>query len=303
MAQHGVPEEQTSKHNEKVDKEAKLETFQHGFSEEKIHEHFVMFEKDTKAERGDKSYGTFNEDILKAKKESTLGKVCKGIFVGNIFIKNAVEEKHDYLLAQSDEFIVIVPFGPIQSVVHVMAIPKIPIYNAVSLGMENALLVQKMQAALRKVVTDVLQPDSIPQRIYLRALNQAIDLDANDRKSIRITQESNKLDTVNMSGTEATGILSKKLKDYYDEKKAQEIDLETVVCTDLHIHPTNSVGQLHLHGWIAESSLITDNGVKLAPKNTPVDRVITVLSELRGGKIRQRRFKVIVKNLKNQGLD
>jgi len=266
-----------------------------------IHEHFVTFEKETKAERGDKSYGTFNEDILKAKKESTLGKVCKGIFVGNIFLKNALEEKHDYLLAQSEEFIVIVPFGPIQSVVHVMAIPKIPIYNAVTLGMENTLLVQKMQAALRKVVTDVLEPDSIPQRIYLRALNMAIDLDPKDRKNIRITQESNKLDTENMSGTEATELLSKKLKDYYDEKIAKGIDLETVVCTDLHIHPTNSVGQLHLHGWIAESSLITDNGVKLAPKNTPVDRVITVLSELRGGKIKERKFKVIVKNLKNQG--
>jgi len=300
MAQHGVPEEHASKHNEKGEKEAKLETFQHGFSEEKIHEHFVTFEKDTKAERGDKSYGTFNDDILKAKKESTLGKVCKGIFVGNIFLKNAVEEKHDYLLAQSDEFIVIVPFGPIQSVVHLLAIPKIPIYNAVTLGMENALLVQKMQAALRKVVTDVLKPDSIPQKIYLRALSQAIDLDANDLKSIRITQESNKLDTVNMSGTEATKILSKKLKDYYDEKKVQGIDLEQEVCTDLHIHPTNSVGQLHIHGWIAESSLITDNGVKLAPKNTPVDRVIPVLSDLRGEKLKERRFKVIVKN---QGLD
>jgi len=300
MAQHGVPEEQTSKQNEKVDKEAKLETFERGFSEKKIYEHFEMFDKETKAERGDKSYATFNEEILKAKKESTLGKVCKGIFVGNIILKNALEEKHCYLLAQSDEFIVIVPFGPIQSVIHVMAVPKIPVYNAVTLGMENVLLVLKMQAALRKVVTDLLTPDSIPQRIYLRALNQAIDVDANDLKSIRITQQSSKLDTVNMSGDEATGILGKMLKDYYEEKKAKGIPLGQEVCVDLHIHPTNSVGQLHLHGWIAESSLITDNGMVLASKNTPVDRIMPVLSDFRGGKIMERRFKVIVKN---QGLD
>jgi len=300
MAQHGVPEEQSSKHNDKVDKETKLDMVQHGFPEKKIYEYFEMFEKEIKAERDSKSYGTFNEDILKAKKESALGKVCKGIFVGNILLRNAVEEDHVYLLAKSDEFIVVVPFGPIQSVVHVMAIPKIPLYNAVSLGMEHVLLIQKMQAALRKVVTDVLTWNSVPQRIYLRALKKAIELDANDRQCIRITQERYELDTVNMSGKEASGILERKLKDYYDEKNAKGIPLEQEVCTDLHLHPTNSVGQLHMHGWIAESSLITDNGKKLEFKNSPVDRIIPVLSKLRGEKIRERRFKVIVKN---QGLN
>jgi len=295
MAQHGVPEEQTFKHNDKVDKKANSEVVQHGFSDKKIYEHFDMFEKETKDERDGKSYGRFNEDILKAKKDSTLWKICKGIFVGNIFLTNAIEGKHAYLLAHSDEFIVIVPYGPIQSVVHVLAIPKIPIYNAVSLGIENALLILKMQAALRKVVTDVLKPDSWPQRIYLRALQKAIDLEANDLKSIRITQ-GDELDTVNMSGTKAVGILERMLKNYYDQKKAKKIPLEQGVCTDLHLHPTNSVGQLHMHGWIAESSLITDNGRKLQSKNTPVKRIIPVLSDLRGEKIKERKFKVVVKN-------
>jgi len=296
MSQHGVPESQTSKHNETVDKEAKLETAQHGFPEKTIYEHFEMFERDTKAERDGKSYGTFNEQILKAKKDSALGKVCKGIFVGNILLKNAREVKHPYLLAHSEDFIIIVPYGPIQSVVHTMAIPKIPLYNAVSFGMENTLLIQRMQAALVKVVTDVLTPDSVPQMLYLRALNEAIDMDSNDVRSVRITQERNKLNTVNMSGAEASEIVRKMLKDYYDDKKAKGIPLEQMVCTDLHLHPTNSVGQLHMHGWIAEPSLITDNGMKLEFKNTPVDRIIPVLSDLRGEKLQPRMFKVKVKN-------
>jgi len=296
MSQHGVPESQTSKHNETVDKEAKLETAQHGFPEKTIYEHFEMFERDTKAERDGKSYGTFNEKILKAKKDSALGKVCKGIFVGNILLKNAREVKHPYLLAHSEDFIIIVPYGPIQSVVHTMAIPKIPLYNAVSFGMENTLLIQRMQAALVKVVTDVLTPDSVPQMLYLRALNEAIDMDSNDVRSVRITQERNKLNTVNMSGAEASEIVRKMLKDYYDDKKAKGIPLEQMVCTDLHLHPTNSVGQLHMHGWIAEPSLITDNGMKLEFKNTPVDRIIPVLSDLRGEKLQPRMFKVKVKN-------
>jgi len=295
MAQHCVPEKQTLKHNEKVDEKTKSEAGQHGFPERQIREHFEEFEKETKAERGGKSYGEFNEAILKAKKDSALWNLCKGIFVGNIFLNNAIKGNHVYLLAQSDEFIVIVPFGPIQSVVHVLAIPKIPLYNAVSLGIENALLVLKMQAALEKVVTDVLTPDSLPQKIYLRALKQAIDLEANDLKSIRITQ-GNELDTLDMAGDEAVRILKRMLKDYYDEKKEKGIPLKQDVCTDLHIHPTNSVGQLHMHGWIAESSLITDNGKKLESKNTPVKSIIPVLGELRGEEIKKRKFKVIVKN-------
>jgi len=295
MAHNCVPDKQTLKHNEKVVGKTKSEAVQHGFPEKQIREHFEEFEKETKAERDGKSYGKFNDAILKAKKDTALWKKCKGIFVGNIFLNNAIKGKHVYLLAESDEFIVIVPFGPIQSVVHVLAIPKIPIYNAVSLGIENALLILKMRAALRKVVSDVLTPNSLPQKIYLRALKQAIDLEANDRQSIRITQ-GNELDTLDMGGDEAVPILKRMLKDYYDEKKVQGIPLKQDVCTDLHIHPINSVGQLHMHGWIAESSLITDNGKKLAPKNTPVKRIIPVLSDLRGEKIKERRFKVIVKN-------
>jgi len=297
MAQPGVSEAQTSIKSETVDKEAKLEKVEHGFNEQKIYDHFEMFERDTKEERGGKSYGTFNEEILKAKKDSPLGKVCKGIFVGNILLKNAKEVKHPYLLATSEDFIIIVPFGPIQSVVHTMAIPKIPIYNAVSFGMENTLLIKRMQAALRKVVTDVLTPGSLPQQLYLRALNEAIDMEANDLRSIRITQERNKFDTVNMGGAEASEALRKMLKDYADEKKAKGISLEEVVCTDLHLHPTNSVGQLHMHGWIADPSLITDNGMKLEYKNTPVDRILPVLSDVRGEKLEPpKTFKVTVLN-------
>jgi len=295
MAEHRVPEKQTLKYSEKVDEKTKSEAFQHGFPEKQIREHFEAFEKETKAERGGKSLAKFNEAILKAEKGSELWNLCKGIFVGKIFLKNALEREHVYLVAQSDDFIVIVPFGPIQSVVHVMAIPKIPIYNAVSMGAENAFLMLKMRAALKKVVADVLTPNSLPQKIYLRALKQAIDLEANSRQSIRITHGP-ELDTLNMGGDEAVRIIERMLKDYYDEKKEKGIPLEEDVCTDMHIHPTHTVGQIHIHGWIKDSSLITDNGVKLGPKNTPVNRILPVLSDLRGEKITERKFKVVVKN-------
>jgi len=267
----------------------------HGFNEEKIMEHFQQFEKETGAEREkSKTLRQFNDDILKAKKEHPLGKVCKGLFVGNILLNNAKNVKHEYLIAHSEDFIIIIPYGPIQSVLHLMAIPKVPLYNVVTLGMEDVLRLRKMQAALKQVVKDILTPDSLPQKLYLRALCEGIEQEANAINSIRITQGKN-LDTKNMGAAKAGEIFPGILNDYY--KKKSGIDLEEVICTDLHIHPTNSVGQLHMHGWIAEPALITDMGIKLTYKNTPVGRVIPVLAKHRGGELgKEKKIKVIVKS-------
>lgn len=270
---------------------------QHGFSEKQIYDSFELFDKETKAEQEKcTSFNKFNEDILKTTKEAPLAKIYKGIFVGNIFLKNAREEKHDYLVAQSEEFIIIIPYGPIQSVIHVLAIPKVPLYNVVSADIDNVLLMRKMQAALVRVVTDVLTPDSIPQRIYLRSLAQGIDKESSDLRSIKIEQERIGLDTTKMSGKEAADKIGVMLKDFYNAKMSSNIDLEDIVSTDLHIHPTNSVGQLHMHGWIAESDLITDNGRKLESKNTPLTRILPVLGKFRGGEpLPEREIRVIVK--------
>jgi len=271
---------------------------QRGFNLKQIHQSFETFEEETKAERVKyKTFHKFNEAILNSKGNAPLAKICKGLTVGRIMLKNAMEKKHQYMVASSEMFIIIVPFGPIQSVIHLMAIPNVPQYNAVSLGMESVLPLKKMQAALVKVVTDILTPDSIPQKLYLRALAEGIDQNPTHFSNIRITQEKIKLDTANMKGAKACEIFRGILKDYYDAKKKAGFPLEDVVCTDIHIHDTNSVGQLHMHAWIEDPEMITDNGVKLLFKNTPVDRMIPVLAKFRGDELpKKRKFRVVVKN-------
>jgi len=272
----------------------------HGFPPQKISECFENFNKETNAEREKyETFDEFNHAILKAKGEAPLAKICKGIFVGNILLKNAREEKHPYLLATSEHFIIIIPFGPIQSVIHLMAIPKVPMYNVVSLGVDSVLLLRKMQAALVRVVTDVLTPDSVPQRLYLWALSKGLDLKPTELPSIQITQAKKNLDTTKIPSAKGIEIIRKMLKDYYNEKKKSGISLEKAVCTDLHLHPTNSVAQLHMHGWIAEPGLITDNGMKLEYKNTPLNDIVPVLSKIRGQELpAKRNFKVTVENEK-----
>jgi len=270
----------------------------HGFNAKQIYESFEKFEEETKAERQKyRKFDKFNEAILNSKGKAPLAKVCNGLTVGNILLKNAKELKHPYLLASSEMFIIIIPFGPIQSVIHLMAIPKVPMYNGVSLGAESIVFLQKMQAALVKVIKDVLTYDSIPQKLYLKALGEGIDQKTTHFSSIRITQEKQNLDTTKMTGEKACEIIQGMLKDYYDAKKKYGVLLEDVVCTDLHLHNSNSVGQLHMHGWIAEPAMITDNGVKLLYKNTPLDRFVPVLAKFRGAELpKKRKFKVVVKN-------
>jgi len=270
----------------------------HGYGEKKIADCIERFEQQTKEER--KQFTTahkFNEAILGAKKGTTLASKCRGLFVGNIFLKNAQEQKHVYLLAWSLKFIIIVPFGPIQSVVHILALPKIPLYNAVSVGPEHTLLLEEMQAALVKVATDILTPGSRPQALYLRHLSNAFDLNDKALDSINVTQEAINLDTAKMDSQKAVGVLRQMLENYYDQKKKLGIPLEQVVSTDLHIHDQNSVGQLHMHGWIAEPELITDNGVRLLPKNTPMDRIRPVMSKHLGvGELKKPRIVVRITN-------
>jgi len=270
----------------------------HGYNEKKIIDCIKRFEQETKEER--KKFATahkFNEAILGAKKGSALASKCKGLFVGNIFLKNAQEQKHVYLLACSPKFIIIVPFGPIQSIVHILALPKIPLYNAVSVGPEHTLLLEEMQAALVKVATDILTPGSRPQALYLRHLSKAFELNDKALDRIHVTQEAINLDTAKMESQKAVGVLRQMLENYYDQKMKLGIPLEQVVATDLHIHDQNSVGQLHMHGWIAEPELITDNGVRLLPKNTPMDRIRPVMSKHLGvGELKKPRIVVRITN-------
>jgi len=270
----------------------------HGYSEKKIVDSIKRFAQETMEER--KQFTTaqkFNDAILGAKKGTTLASICKGLFVGNLLLKNAQQQQHAYLMAWSPNFIIIVPFGPIQSVLHIMALPKIPLYNAVSVGPEHSIILEEMQAALVKVATDILTPGSRPQDLYLMHLTKAFDLNDKALESIHVTQEAKKLDTANMDSQKAVGVLRQMLEDYYDQKKQLGIPLEQVVSTDLHIHDTNSVGQLHMHGWVADPELITDNGLKLLSKNTPMDRVRLAMNKYNGvGELKRPRIVVRVTN-------
>jgi len=272
--------------------------YHHGLNVNQIYASFEKFHEETKGEREKyKTFDIFNQYILNSKGKAPLATVCKGLVVGNILLKNAMEQKHPYLVASSDMFIIIIPFGAIQSVIHLLAIPKVPMYNAVSLGTESILLLQKMQAALMRVITDILTPDSIAQKLYLTALSEGIDQKPSHVSNIRIVQSKNNFDTNNMRGAEACEILRGTLEDYYWAKKKNGFPLEDAVCTDLHLHNTNSVGQLHMHGWIAEPELITENGKKLKPKNTHLDLIVPVLAKFRGAELpKERKFTVVVKN-------
>jgi len=270
----------------------------HGFSEKKIVESIKKFEEETKEER--KQFTTaqkFNDAILSAKKGSSLASICKGIFLGNILLKNAKEQQHIYLMAWAPKFIIIVPFGPIQSVIHIMALPKIPLYNAVTVGPEHKLLLEEMQAALLKVITDILTPGSRPQDLYFYHLSKAFAQSDEAREKIYVTQKATNLDTAKMENQQAVSVLREMLKDYYEEKKKLGIPFQQVISTDLHIHDENSVGQLHMHGWIADSPLITDNGEKLSFKNTPFDRFRPLMNEHLGlGESKKSRIVVKVTN-------
>jgi len=269
----------------------------HGFKGKQIAETLEKFEEETKEEK--KQFTTadkFNEAILGAKGEASLAKKCNGLFVGNILLQNAIQQKHAYLMASSSKFIIIVPFGTIQSVVHIMAVPKIPIYNAVSVGACHLRLLRQMQAALVKVVTDILTPGSGPRELYLRWLTKAFAKKQTDLQHIHITEKETDLDSVKMDSGKAVRFIREMLNNYYNKKKKLGIPLEKVISTDVHLHNTNSVGQFHLHGWIAEPGLITDNGRKLLYKNTPLDRFCDGLSKYKGIEERRPNIWIIAKN-------
>jgi len=260
-----------------------LESPTHGLSGPEILESFEKFDEETKNER--KNYATleeFNVAILGATAGKPLARICKGLFVGNLFLKQVMKGNPAYPIVKSDNFIIFVPFGPIQSVIHLLAVPNIPLYNAVSLDESNITLCLQMQSALKQVVMDILTPGSKAQRIYLRNLGKAFKLKATDTGSINIKKEETKFDTTSLDPVEAVNVLRDMINDCHKLTLESGLSLEQVVSTDLHIHPLNSVGQLHMHGWVASAELITDNGRKIQHKNTPLDRILSKLGEYRG---------------------
>jgi len=268
-----------------------------GLSEKEIAQTIEKFEKDTKEERKQfKNAREFNVAILGAKKGTALGSKCTGLFVGNILLKSAIKGEHVYLVASSPKFMILVPFGPIQSVVHILAVPNEPVYNAVSVGPEHTHLLDEMQAAVLKVMIDILTPGSMPQALYLQHLRKAFDQKPKALESIHVTHKETKFDSAKMDSQKAVGILREMLKDFYDGKKKFNIPLEKVISTDLHLHKDHSAGQLHMHGWISSPELITDNGVKLLFKNTSMDKFRSVMNKHLGVGVNKPKITVKITN-------
>lgn len=258
-----------------------------GFDAEKVTKAFRDFEKDigdvVKANSND--WTKINDELLKDAPAEDIKAKTKGLFVGRLFMKQAKGEQNPYyLIATCKRFIIMIPTGAIQSFIHLLAIPKCALYNPVSMDPNHANLCLEMQAGLRKVVADILEPNSKPRKLYMRQLKTALATGPKERAHIRITHPKTNLDTDKLKPEEGVARISKALDDFYEALKKTGRDMLTVGCTDFHVHDSNSVGQAHLHGWLAYPDTITEMGTKLLYKNTPLDRVLPVMYEVRGFK-------------------
>lgn len=258
----------------------------HGWTEEQILNAIHNFESKTKdwvQKAG--SWSAFNELVLRddPAPPDGLKNICKGLFVGRIFLRDANSGQPYYLVATCKNFIIMVPTGPIQSIIHLLAVPKIPIYNAVSLDIEkHSYLLLEMQAGLRKVVSDILKPGSDPRKLYMKLIKKAISCKESDRKHIRIVQAHNNLDTTKTTPEESIRQLNDVLDKYYESLGPNaDTEIMSTVNSDLHLHDSASVGQLHMHGWVSAEQVISDNGRILKKKNTPLDRILPVLYKAR----------------------
>lgn len=264
-----------------------------GFSKQQIQSAFEKFDKDIHDIREKcVNWDDFNEELLKEKPDMISTKVCKNLKLGRLFLHMALKNEADYLIATGKRFIIFVPFGPIQSIIHLLAVPKVPLYNVVSMDpTRHGRLCSEMRAAILRVVVDILEPDSRPRKLYIRMLKKAFG--AKDFKGIEIVKTEEKLDTKKLDSAEACQVVEDKLDKYYASCKKGK--LESNVVTTYHIHDTCSIGQTHLHGWINDPALITDNGVKLQSKNTPLKRIMPILCKHRGVEYRRiKRPEVVV---------
>lgn len=264
-----------------------------GFNKQEIQRAFEEFDKDIKEIREKcSSWDEFNEELLKEKPHMISTKVCKNLALGRHFLHMAVKNEADYLIATCKRFSIFVPHGPIQSIIHLLAVPKVPLYNVVSMDpARHGRLCSEMRAALLSVVVDILEPNSRPQKLYISMLKKAFAVKG--LGNIEIVKSEEKLDTKSLEPDEACKEVRDRLYNYYDNSKKGK--LESNVVTTFHIHDTCSIGQTHLHGWVNDPSLITDNGVRLQSKNTPLTRIMPILFKHRGVKYRHlRRPEVVV---------
>merc|ERR550534_958776 len=129
-------------------------------------------------------------------------KVCKNLKLGRHMLNMAVKNNADYLIATCRRFSIFIPLGPIQSFIHLLAVPKVPLYNVVSMDpTRHGRLCSEMRAALLRVIVDILEPNSRPQKLYIRMLKKAFGIKG--LGNIEIVKTEEKLNTNSLDPDEA----------------------------------------------------------------------------------------------------
>lgn len=203
--------------------------------------------------------------------------------IGRKLLGQAVNNSADYPIWNDDRCVVMIPFGALQSLVHIICLPKVPLYNAVSLEVEHIGLLKHMSAVLEHCVTEIMTPGSDLQKQYLKFVQFALGLPVIDRRQI-IFKQSKHFDTEPLlGGNNPVGVI--KAMNYLEQKlekfhRKHQLSMDQYVATTLHIHPHMSVGHLHMHGFVSHEKMITDMGRKFLYKNKPVSEILEVLEDI-----------------------
>merc|ERR1711974_557386 len=163
--------------------------------------------------------------------------------IAEMFYKYAVgEECPCYEIYNNDYCSVFIPYGQIQSVIHVLAVPRKPIYNAVTLNPKKDIqLLKDMDELLRGLIQQILAGGEHREK-YMSHIGRAFGREQEyKRVSIQLSQNGELIDTKTCHETAI-----KKLNDLIEHSKRTE---KPDICTSLHIHPNCTVGHLHMHGW------------------------------------------------------
>jgi len=263
----------------------------HGWTEKEIEDAIRKFEKNEEIQallkKNRNKWKAVNRAILSDEgPPEGVKTLCKGTAVGRRFVTNAKKKQHNYMIANTQSCILTIPWkGPL-SIGGMMAQPAEPIYNAVSLNpKEHARTVRHMQLALRRAMADAATPGSRARKVYLTKLRTGLSCSPSAPEYTAIKQKRNGIDSTKISVDETISKVTELLDKFYASAKENGVDLGSLVHTAFHVHPSHSVGALHMHGYFLDVDLRMESmDSKMMAKSTPVDRFMAVLAKTRAVK-------------------